>query len=60
MSNLRLTITLAIFVIAVFVAGWLGMRTGGAKISFLEYLSPFWTWRKKRRKVDNVTESERE
>ncbi len=47
MSNLRLTITLAIFVIAIFVANWLGLRAGGAKISFWEYLSPFWTWRKR-------------
>jgi hypothetical protein len=48
MSNWRLTIMLAIFVIAYFVAGWLGLRTGGVKIGFLEYLSPFWNWTKKK------------
>jgi hypothetical protein len=46
MSTWQMIITLAVMVIGIFVANWLGMRLGGAKIGFIEYLSPLWNRRK--------------
>jgi len=47
MNTAQLIITLALGALAIFVAGWLGLRSGGAQISFREYLSPLWRWKQK-------------